>query len=796
MASPVGSLVVELAASTAKFQEDMGKATRTSQATAKSIEQAFSGLKTVFGALGLGIGIHEIVAWGESVLRGAETLHELSLETGSSVESLSKLENVAILSGKSLDSFRPIIERFTAGMGGADENTTRVGEALKLLGVTTRDPIKAMEEAGRALNKFADGANKAAIARELFGKGGVAYLATLQQLGDGTGILSTKTDEQIRKATELQEAWRTLTINSHQLADAFLGDIVPALSRLINDFLLARQAGEGFFAAFLKIGTNRNTLAEQIDVAQRKLDDTIKAAEAGKNRTLLKFVPGLVANEDDVKAAEASLRALQAIRLKELGGGPNNAQLGGKPQAPALPKLGAAGAVDNTARRLLDQQLKEQERAIHDSEGILKDHETFLQGYYKDNLISLQSFNESIKAARDASTQKTIDAYDKEIAILEAYKVATTTKPEDRIRAETQIADAVEKRAQVIHDANVKEFLSLREASQATQEYRDTVAELNAQVLELSGNEREAARIRLQLQTRGLRAKFEVEGNEAGKAALDTIERQRLAQIDLNKASQEYGRTISILGIDQARIALAQQAGSITELDAINKRSDLARQYIGILSQQADEQERIAQTLTGAARDDALQRVKELRLAIDQLAESANELENSFRRTFEDAFASNLTDAITGTKSLAAAFRDMEKQIVASISRIASQNIAESIFGKSGPGGGIGSFFAKLFGGAGTAASAGDIPFAFAEGGYPPVGKASWVGEKGRELFVPRTSGVIIPNSVLSGMRASRQQTNNVNISINVPGNVSRATADQIALQTGVEVQRALGRNG
>ncbi|NBW20828.1 MAG: hypothetical protein EBR82_73985, partial [Caulobacteraceae bacterium] len=35
--------------------------------------------------------------------------------------------------------------------------------------------------------------------------------------------------------------------------------------------------------------------------------------------------------------------------------------------------------------------------------------------------------------------------------------------------------------------------------------------------------------------------------------------------------------------------------------------------------------------------------------------------------------------------------------------------------------------------------------FAFAAGGNPPVGKASLVGEKGPELFVPNTSGTIIP---------------------------------------------------
>ena len=35
----------------------------------------------------------------------------------------------------------------------------------------------------------------------------------------------------------------------------------------------------------------------------------------------------------------------------------------------------------------------------------------------------------------------------------------------------------------------------------------------------------------------------------------------------------------------------------------------------------------------------------------------------------------------------------------------------------------------------------------FANGGSPPVGKASLVGERGPEMFVPRQAGTIIPNN-------------------------------------------------
>jgi hypothetical protein len=46
----------------------------------------------------------------------------------------------------------------------------------------------------------------------------------------------------------------------------------------------------------------------------------------------------------------------------------------------------------------------------------------------------------------------------------------------------------------------------------------------------------------------------------------------------------------------------------------------------------------------------------------------------------------------------------------------------------------------------------------FADGGDPPVGMASIVGENGPELFVPRTAGTIIPNGQLGSMQNSQPQ--------------------------------------
>jgi len=68
----------------------------------------------------------------------------------------------------------------------------------------------------------------------------------------------------------------------------------------------------------------------------------------------------------------------------------------------------------------------------------------------------------------------------------------------------------------------------------------------------------------------------------------------------------------------------------------------------------------------------------------------------------------------------------------------------------------------------------------FADGGRPPVGRPSIVGERGPELFVPGASGTIIPNHAMGG----------ANVTVNVDASGSKAEGDD---QKSKELGKALG---
>jgi len=132
----------------------------------------------------------------------------------------------------------------------------------------------------------------------------------------------------------------------------------------------------------------------------------------------------------------------------------------------------------------------------------------------------------------------------------------------------------------------------------------------------------------------------------------------------------------------------------------------------------------------------------------------------------EGSIKNNLRDAITGAKSFGEAMAGVlnkirDKIIDAQLDKLFG-NFGEN-FGKGKSGGkGFGGFLGGILGGL------------FANGGQPPVNKISVVGERGPELFVPRSAGTVIPNSDIGGSSI----TNNISISVDASGSSVQSDGD------------------
>ena len=143
-----------------------------------------------------------------------------------------------------------------------------------------------------------------------------------------------------------------------------------------------------------------------------------------------------------------------------------------------------------------------------------------------------------------------------------------------------------------------------------------------------------------------------------------------------------------------------------------------------------------------------------------------------------DAVGNSLTKGIQGlvegTTTAQQVFADFLKSIgdilmqegtkmIATYTAIAIAKSLAGLFGGGGSAIGGGDAFgaaassSTFSAGTGTAFGGMSIP-GFAAGGNPPVGKASLVGEKGPELFVPRTSGTILPADATAAAMARYQR--------------------------------------
>jgi lambda family phage tail tape measure protein len=210
---------------------------------------------------------------------------------------------------------------------------------------------------------------------------------------------------------------------------------------------------------------------------------------------------------------------------------------------------------------------------------------------------------------------------------------------------------------------------------------------------------------------------------------------QQMAQIqeDARKAALEAGRAFTA-GFEDSGDGLS--AANAQEL--ANGLDQIAQKYKAIATAQADN------LLASRSWEEGW------KSAFDSYMENATNAAQQAGQAF-NSVTSNMNSAIdkfveTGKFS----FGDFARSVIQDLIKIELKAQASKIL--SGVVSGAGSFLGSLFGGF------------FANGGQPPVGKVSVVGEKGPELFVPKTAGTIIPNggNGMNGNVSNTYITNNI----------------------------------
>ena len=200
----------------------------------------------------------------------------------------------------------------------------------------------------------------------------------------------------------------------------------------------------------------------------------------------------------------------------------------------------------------------------------------------------------------------------------------------------------------------------------------------------------------------------------------------------------ETGTNKQLLDIDAARVATAQKK--------INKLQEQIKfqEQIKVLGIEEATRQKEIEAITKNLTAEELKLLELGELTVEQLfdkSKAAKEFEQNAKKinsAFEQlsvTIGNDIKNGIAGLIKGTSTLGDLLNNVA---DRFLDLALNQALFGDIlGAGGTKGGGLLGLLG--------------FANGGRPPVGKPSIVGEKGPELFVPRSSGTIVPNNKLGG---------------------------------------------
>jgi hypothetical protein len=637
------------------------------------------------------------------------------------------------------------------------------------------------------------------------GLGGFAGGAAGGQLGFGLSLVGTALgssfDQAIQSAKDFSLSLREGG-NAAGYLEQQLGYLDPTVKKQIQNLQasgqiakaaevafneLAKQVGVENAAAFKQLGddtlvftTGFQRLVTTIIAGAARIDDALKPVR-GQLQTLLNAVPG-------VNALSITRGAADFIR-----------GFGQQPSADTNAQTNAARQRTSELARSNDLLRLQVQLTAVSAKGDL------------DRFITLQK-QTAQKEYENELTKLSIQLKNGELDIAEKEQLVRGAN----LRLSIQLGEIERSRVEEIRRRT-------EEAQQAAKQAADQENQRRIKQLTLQGSI-------LNTFTDQTKAHIELisflDGEEAGLNAQLKVQRQLNEQrlIALDKEAQ-----IAVLGAETAaeeklindlynrRINLLERQNYIEELRARRRKNEIFFERFGLVDAVTTTSKRTGESAfgnapgaaggAGAFRTDINlmpgltngvigEQFALLKTELEELVKVENQVIQA-AKSIGDAFGTSLKGVITGTmtaqealanffQSVADHFADMAAQMISKWLQMQILGLAQSLL----PGGstifprGVDNF-SGAFGAGGPTFQLGAFGGARAAGGPVASGSTYMVGERGPELFVPRSSGTIVPNHALSG-------TTNVVVNVDASGSTVQGdspNANQMGRVIGAAVQ-------
>lgn len=234
------------------------------------IKRLNDGAKTLGRTLGTAFSVGTIVAGFKAIVGSLDDLDEAAQAVGVTAVALSELRRSAVESGVSAEQLDTGITKLSVKLADAAAGGKESAKAFKALGIEVRSgtgQLKSTETIlGEIADKFqgySDGAEKSALAVELFGKAGARMIPFLNQGSEGIRKFTGVTEEMVESARKLQAQFDQLKSEVQIFVQQLAADLIPFLSKTITEFNAARNAAGSFGGALLLLAKqSAETLAD------------------------------------------------------------------------------------------------------------------------------------------------------------------------------------------------------------------------------------------------------------------------------------------------------------------------------------------------------------------------------------------------------------------------------------------------------------------------------------------------------------------------------------------------------
>ncbi len=343
----LATLTIDIEARLASFEQNMDKASRIAEKNAEHMRASYARLASTAASLGgvlagafAGFSITEFVKRNADAL---DALNDVKDATGSTIENISALEQVALRTGGSLETVSGVLLKVNKVLAAADPKSP-MAQALASIGLSAAelrklDPSDATLKIAQALSGYADDGQKARLMQDLLGKSTKDLASFLKDLAERGKGVATTTDEQAQAAERFNQQLLELKTNATNAGRDLVANLLPALNALFENY---KDNGLKGVLGLTKV---KEELAE-LQGLRLKVAETAAAMKlAEMNVVKLMVSPsGYKADLDARKAeyADALARAIAAkqafYRLSD-GAGAGRGVVNPDPVRPSVPEL-------------------------------------------------------------------------------------------------------------------------------------------------------------------------------------------------------------------------------------------------------------------------------------------------------------------------------------------------------------------------------------------------------------------------------------------------------------------------